>query len=68
MLRPKKNSYMEFDDEKKFLRFKNLPHLHNFSNGSSLKLAKKNKGGSRECKVREARTLPLLGNTIELDW
>ena len=25
MLRPKKNSYMEFDDEKKFLRFINAP-------------------------------------------
>ena len=25
MLRPKKNSYKEFDDEKKFLRFENSP-------------------------------------------
>ena len=38
MLRPKKNSYKEFDDEKKFLRLENsLPPPHNFSNGPSLK-------------------------------
>ena len=37
MLRPKKNSYKEFDDEKKFLRLKNSPPPpHNFSNGPSL--------------------------------
>ena len=34
MLRPKKNSYKEFDNEKKFLR-SNIPHPpHNFSNKS----------------------------------
>ena len=43
MLRPKKNSYMEFDDEKKFLRFINAPppphhHPHNFSNSPFPKL------------------------------
>ena len=32
----KKNSYKEFDDEKKFLRLENSPSLHNFSNGPSL--------------------------------
>ena len=37
MLRPKKNSYMEFDDEKKFLRFINA-HPHNFSNSPFPKL------------------------------
>ena len=37
MLRPKKNSYKEFDNEKKFLRLKNSPPPHNFSNGPSLK-------------------------------
>ena len=41
MLRPKKNSCKEFDDEKKFLRLENClpppPHPHNFSNGPSLK-------------------------------
>ena len=36
MLRPKKNSYKEFDNEKKFLRLKNSPPPHNFSNGLSL--------------------------------
>ena len=36
MLRPKKNSYKEFDDEKKFLRLENSPPPHNFSNGPSL--------------------------------
>ena len=36
MLWPKKNSYKEFDDEKKFLRLENSPSLHNFSNGPSL--------------------------------
>ena len=36
MQRPKKNSFKEFDNEKKFLRPENsLPH-HNFSNGPSL--------------------------------
>ena len=39
MLGPKKNSYKEFDNEKKFLRLKNSPPPppHNFSNGPSLK-------------------------------
>ena len=34
----KKNSYKEFDNEKKFLRLENFPPLppHNFSNGPSL--------------------------------
>jgi len=36
MLRPKKNSYKEFDDEKEFLRLENSPPPHNFSNGPSL--------------------------------
>ena len=41
MLRPKKNSYKEFDNEKKFLRLENSPpppppHPHNFSSGPSL--------------------------------
>ena len=36
MLRPKKNSYEEFDDEKKFLWLENSPSPHNFSNGPSL--------------------------------
>ena len=36
MLWPKKNSYKEFDNEKKFLRLKNSPP-HNFSNGQSLR-------------------------------
>ena len=35
MLRPKKNSYKEFDNEKKFLRLKNSAPPHNFSNGPS---------------------------------
>ena len=38
MLRPKKNSYKEFDNEKKFLRLENSPPPHNVSNGLSLKL------------------------------
>ena len=37
MLRPKKNSYKEYDNEKKFLRLKNSPPPHNFSNGPSLR-------------------------------
>ena len=36
MLRPKKNSYKEYDNGKKFLRLKNSPPSHNFSNGPSL--------------------------------
>ena len=38
MLRPKKNSYKEFDNEKKFLRLENPPPTtpNNFSNGPSL--------------------------------
>ena len=36
MQRPKKNSYKEFDNEKKFLRPENSPPPHNFSNGPSL--------------------------------
>ena len=31
MLWPKKNSYKEFDSEKKFLRLENSPPPHNFS-------------------------------------
>ena len=42
MLRPKKNSYKEFDDEKKFLRLENSPPPHNFSNGPSLMLQQLN--------------------------
>ena len=38
MLWPKKNSYKEFDNEKKFLRLENSPPPpHNFSNGPSLR-------------------------------
>ena len=33
---PEKNSYQEFDNEKKFLQLENSPPPHNFSNGSSL--------------------------------
>ena len=39
MLWPKKNSYKEFDKEKKFLHLENSPPPpppHNFSNGPSL--------------------------------
>ena len=36
MLWPKKNSYKEFDNEKKFLRLENFPPPHKFSNGPSL--------------------------------
>ena len=36
MLRPKKNSCKEFDNEKKFLKLENSPPSpHNFSNGPS---------------------------------
>ena len=48
MLRPKKNSYKEFDNEKKFLRLKNSPPSppsHNFSNGPSLSISPPNLGG-----------------------
>ena len=38
MLWPKKNSYKEFDNEKKFLQLENSPPPHNFSNGRSLSL------------------------------
>ena len=34
----KKNSYKDFDNEKKFLQRENSPPLHNFSNGLSLKI------------------------------
>ena len=39
MLRPKKTSYKEFDNDKKFLRSK-IPHPqpHNFSNGPFLNM------------------------------
>ena len=37
MLWSKKNSYKEFDNEKKFLRLENSPPPHNFSNGPSLR-------------------------------
>ena len=33
----KKNSYKDFDNEKKFLRLENSPPPHNFSNRLSLK-------------------------------
>ena len=38
MLWRKKNSYKEFDNEKKFLPLENSPPAHNFSNGPSLRL------------------------------
>ena len=70
MLWPKKNSYKEFDKEKKFLRIENsLPpphHLHNFSNGPSLNLMDLSMEGalgclpftksSRKCGCSESRT------------
>ena len=71
MLWPKKNSYKEFDKEKKFLRIENsLPppphHLHNFSNGPSLNLKDLSMEGavgclpftksSRKCGCSESRT------------
>ena len=37
MLWPKKNSFKEFDNKKKFLRLENSPPPHNFSNGPSLR-------------------------------
>ena len=37
MLWPKKNSYKDFDNEKKFLQRENCPPPHNFSNELSLK-------------------------------
>ena len=38
MLRPKKNSYKEFDNEKIFLRLENsFPLPHNVSNGPSFR-------------------------------
>ena len=37
MLQPEKNSYKEFDTEKKFLRLKNSLAPHNFSNGPPIK-------------------------------
>ena len=36
MLRPKKNSYKEFDNEKKILRLENSPPTHNICNVASL--------------------------------
>ena len=40
MLRLRKNSYKEFDNEKKFLRLENSPPPpNNFSNGPSLSLS-----------------------------
>ena len=40
---PKKNSYKEFDNEKKFLRLE-TPPPHNFSNGPSLNSKEPSKG------------------------
>ena len=37
MLWPKKNSYKEFDNDKKILPLENSPPPHNFCNGPSLK-------------------------------
>ena len=50
---PEKNSYKEFDNEKKFLRLENSPPPppHNFSNGLSLK-------------DRLPATLPVINNLI----
>ena len=39
MLWPKKNSYKEYDNEKKFLRLENSPPPHKISNGPSLRAA-----------------------------
>ena len=71
MLRPKKNSYKEFHNEKKFLRLKNSPppsspppppHApHNVSNGLSLSLKKKNlyKGNKNTAEVGERMLMRL---------
>ena len=36
MLRPRKNSYKEFENKKKLLQLKKSPPPHNFFNGLSL--------------------------------
>ena len=53
MLWAKKNSYIEFDNEVKFLRLENSPPPHNFSNGPSL----------RVCHVKRA-----LNYTTGIPW
>ena len=45
MLWPKKNSYKEFDNEKKFLRLENSSPTHNFCNGPSLRPSENLSGG-----------------------
>ena len=51
MLRPKKNSYKEFDDEKKFPRLENSPPApHNFSNGPPLVIYR-SKFWKMDCKL-----------------
>ena len=49
MLWPKKKSYKEFDNEKKFLRIENPPHLQNFSNGTSINLMDLSMEGALGC-------------------
>ena len=49
MLWPKKNSYKEFDNEKKFLRLENCLPLHNFSNGPSLNMIRNSLGKNGYC-------------------
>ena len=49
MLWPKKNSYKEFDNEKKFLRLENSPSPHNFSNGPSLNMIRNSLGKNGYC-------------------
>ena len=49
MLWPKKSSYKEFDNEKKFLRLENSPPPHNFSNGASLNMIRNSLGKNGYC-------------------
>ena len=58
MLWPKKNSYKEFDNEKKFLQLENSPPPHNFSNGRSLKRIKASTNTVNHCNTLPPPTAP----------
>ena len=63
---PEKNSYKEFDNEKKFLQLENSPPPHNFSNGPSLNegvlmpTEEKSTDSKADCKLQSIHRVKIM--------
>ena len=67
MLRPEKNSYKEFDNEKKILQLENSPPLpHNFFNVASLKTIGTLRSNDADGNENVTKTIGLISKTTTL--